>query len=177
MPQLIESFQEWSARHGGAVRNPDLADGVGGGLPRFVCSDGAASDGERHWEPPEGEFNRLEAQRLYYAALLRREEEAWESFRSECLQQAALASRYSNLPPPPADAEVRLVAGAQRIAVLRGKLAGVSMRLVEEPTRKAAREAADRKDSAERERQQQLAQRVSRLRAMNLPQLEGTSDE
>ena len=122
MPLVIESFNEFAARHGSYVNTLSRGMRVDNG-DRFIFQDGATSDGERkHTEPPEDEVQRLGLVRRFWKTKLDQEVREFTSFKNTCLQQASAARKYANLPGPPEDAADQLKRGQTRIAAIQTRL-------------------------------------------------------
>jgi len=145
------SFQEFAKEQGCPyiVSNPTAMRGP---TNRVLFANGAVSDGVwNHCPPPTDKRGCLLARRDYLRARLEREEKEFIEFRAECVQQIHLAARFSNLPPPPADAADQLRAGAARIQQLQTELAQVEADLVdpEEQKRRQHAEEQQRRKAAE----------------------------
>jgi len=155
MPLTVETFREFAERHGG-----DAVE-VGG---RLLFPDGAQCGidegrGSFRQEPPEGKYSRLQLRREYVAAKLKRAEQNFHRYRADVSEQAALASRYANLPHP-GEGVVEHLHHLKRIAQkYRRELARVDKALSETPEGRAQRERAE----VMRERQHEIARIHSRI--------------
>ena len=163
MPLVLESFNEFAARHGSYVNTLSRGMRVDTGS-RFVFADGATSDGERrHTEPPEEPVARLRIVRLYWATKLKAETQDFENFRNSVVNQANLARRYANLAMPPEDAADQLKRGQVRIAAIKARLSQIENEITDFDGTKARREQLQR---ASNERAAQANKIVADIAAM-----------
>lgn len=145
---LIESFEEFSRRHGG---NP-VSTGH-----RLVFPTGAQCDdmeGSQRWEPPADATALLHARKKYVSARLRQAEGEFHQTQSAFSEQAALAATYgSNVPPPPFDSKEILLGLKATGHTLRNELKEIEVQLAQTP------DAIFRQQQAQQvgERRQQIA--------------------
>jgi hypothetical protein len=137
MPRTItiETYQEFDTRHG----NNGLHCGE---TNLVVWSDGAsvrADDADMRSEPPTDPKELLRIRRLYRQEALRRAENEFTRTQNDFANAAALASRYSNLPGPPANAKEILQGLASRVHRERSILASIEKKLTENPSEEAQR--------------------------------------
>src|SRR5438067_972435 len=126
MSRIIESFLEFRTRQGCdfIVTGTQISPRTGEDLSRICFSNGATSDGNQvHHEPPIDPRQLASVKCEYVTARIKREIAEFTQYRDACLEQAAMASRYANLPPAPPEAPELLRAGAERIHKLRAELA------------------------------------------------------
>jgi hypothetical protein len=139
---------------------------------RMVFENGALAVNGNLYDSPDanngGLYASLSLKREYLQLALAREETEWRRFRSECLQQAAFAQKYRNLPPPGPDAEKQLEAGKLRIQSLRLRLETIERLLAEESGKVEKDERRRRQADLEAERQAVTAGRAAAIRSMNL---------
>lgn len=117
MPNIfIETYQEFVAKHGGDPVEIDNA---------LCFPDGARCgfdpDGYPRWEPPTDPYELLSLKYRYAKERLRRAELEFNTVKNEFQQRAILASKYRNLPGPPANApeileHLRTIAHERRAA-------------------------------------------------------------
>jgi hypothetical protein len=169
-----QDFAAFVKAHGeyecGTVREGGFRTGLSS--QRFVFADGALIVGDFYYDAPDrtdgGLWAWLSLQKEYYQLKLAREEREWREFKSECLQAAAFAAKYKNLPPPPPNAERQLEAGAERIQMLREKLTSLEIALAQEPNTKAKAERQARMDEMDADRQSEVQGRAAAIRGMNI---------
>ncbi len=89
----IESYREFVERHHGRALRCD-------GQLLFADGASATDDGEYRQEPPRNPLELIRVQLRYWREGVRRSTADFNALRSQCQQQAELASRYSNLPGP-----------------------------------------------------------------------------
>jgi hypothetical protein len=160
MPRTItiESYAEFSARHGG---NPVPNRNV------FLFPDGAkcsAENRDMREEPPTDPQQLLRFRRLYVATRLEQEVKAFNTFKYDCHERAQAAARCSAAVGPPLDAPAQLRAGKARIDALRAELADLDTRI--EPTASQLREQS--REEATRERQSALQSLLSDIDAVHI---------
>lgn len=144
----VESFFEFSQRHGG---DPvPIGTSMREGRVLLFADGASANDTGTSWmEPPEDPWEKLRLRKQYTEAKLQRAEEEFLRVRSQFSEQASLASRYPNLPPPPHDAPA-ILKGLRRIVKgYRAELALIERQLENSPK---AKEEALRKELADRSR-------------------------
>lgn len=127
---IVEDFREFTQRHGGN----GLRCGRTGVI---VFSDGAsvqAENADMRDEPPDDHRELLKVRRLYYKEAVKLAEQEFHSTQQHFCEAAAVASRYDNLPGPPADAAEILETLAQTVREHRETLAEIERQLVERPS-------------------------------------------
>jgi hypothetical protein len=161
MGMVFESFQEFAGRQKRAdgaraewIIGQRLTGYRTGDESRIVYfENGARSDGNAHYDPPEDESDRLEAIRDFFAAALKEERRRWEEYRAESLNQSELARRFSNLPPGCTEETVRVLQeGQERIAMIEERLAEAEAKLLETPKYRALEEQKQRREEQENKR-------------------------
>lgn len=144
----IESYQEFSARHG---NRPLRCGNV------LLFADGAMcnpDDGNLREEPPRDPVESLHRQLRYWREAVRRSTADFTTLRGQCSQQAQLASRYSNLPGPSNEALADLHKLQSAVMFCREKVAELEKALADkavadpESHRQQCREQYDREDRA-----------------------------
>jgi len=155
-----ETLDAFSARQQ-CTRKRIYVQGVG-----WLFENGATHPGGLDYgnEAPADPIQRAKGQRLYVAHLLEREEQAWQSFRSQCISQAAMARMYSNCPPPPEDAPERLAKGKERIDALRAELAQYEQ-IIQSGTDTRAAQA---NQALDRERREAIEKTYNALHALQI---------
>lgn len=155
---FIESFQEFSKRHG------DDAIEVGA---RLIFGDGAianSEDGKVKAEPPESQYELLLVIKMRAKELLRRAELEFFNARSTLSEMAANAIRYSNLPGPPSDAPQQLRKLKSNAIKRRKELAAIDAKLEKTPQRIARR----KQEQQLAERQQQITEVATKINQITL---------
>jgi len=153
MGRYFEAFDEFNHRQGCryVIDNLGISPRTGLAVQMILFENGACSDTENHFDPPKDPNMLVRAKLNFCKVALELEEEQFSAFRSACLEQCALATRYpDSCPTPPPSAQFQLAAGAARVLSLRKSIADYEHIL--DPNKKAREEAA-----AERERQRALA--------------------
>lgn len=161
MPQVIESYPEFCARHGHEHYQ------ING---RLVFGDGASTDlsDMLRAEPPTDHVARLKLRRQFLATKLDNEIAKFNAFKTDCLEHMRLAvsSDYvgSACPGPPANAAQQLEAGKQRIAALQKELNEIDGQLLATP------EAAEKRARMEQERfrRQQVHQQLNAINSVTI---------
>ncbi|VTT97976.1 unnamed protein product [Gemmataceae bacterium] len=133
MPTIIETFPEFASRQGCEyiIAGRETSFRTGDEVHRLVFANGAVSDGVNHFNPPTDSRTLLLLRKEFVEAKLQKEENDFTEYRNACLEQAAISSRFPNLPGPPTEAPQLLQAGAERIAKLREELARLNEQLVD----------------------------------------------
>lgn len=130
---VIEDHDEFDARHGGS---PIL---VGG---RWLYPDGAMSSTDGlgiRTEPPTDPWKALELQRWYYSEAAKQAAKQFHRVQAEFSDQANMAQRFANLPPPRTDAPQILLHLKGIVLKHRAELAAINERLKDSPTARAER--------------------------------------
>lgn len=120
----------------------------------FLFRNGATSNGqERHSEPPADIFIRLGLQREFLLTQLKQHETVFRQYKDDVLNQAKLATQYSNLPGPPTDAAEVLGKLKTDIEAIRVQIGKIDRRLAESQRAKEM----DEKQRYEQERQRNVS--------------------
>lgn len=156
---VIESYEEFSERHGGSPMP------VGA---RLVFPDGAmvhGDNGDIRAEPPTDPHAVLLLQRAYYDKAARLAEQEFHGARSQFSQQASFAARYPgqvpNAPENAAEILEDLKAIAQRH---REKLAEINVALSATPQAEAQRQ----REAREADYRNRAAQTLAAINSVNL---------
>lgn len=159
MPHVyVESFGEFAERHG--------HDQVAYRGTLFLFSDGAIcnQEGSAFQEPPEKPSARLHLQRDYARIRVERAEGEFSNASTAFAEQATLAARYRNLPPPPSNAPEILESLKAEVYKWRERLAELEEQLSKTPEANEAQ----RRQRLESDRKSRMNELSARIRSIKL---------
>lgn len=157
MPIVIETIEEFCARHGAFVEINGyrvFADGA-------TCKVG---DVALRKEPPDNLTRLLNQRRCYFAERLRRAEATFRQTQAALAEQAAYAARYTNLPTPPQDAPQHLLRLKQTVEKCRQDLLEINEALTNTPEAQYRR----RQEEDRARRAKQCADLHSEISSINI---------
>lgn len=157
MPMLmIESWEEFAARHGG---NSIEDNG------RILFADGAMTDTRdmMRWEPPTDPTKRLKNQKWYWQAMVERAEVAFNNAKNDCENRAHWHARGAGPGLTANDAAV-LKELKNKVTTLRRSLAKIVKQLADTPEEQMRRRMAEN-EALIRQQQSQL---LGEIRAIEL---------
>ena len=150
---LIESFEEFAARHGGDfVKTRGL----------FLFPSGATCDEEFSWShsPPVDPTELLRSRREYVQEKLTRAVGNFRSLKNEVLEQGRLSATFANLPGPPDDAPQELQRLKAIVEKWREELQGIEVELEQTPEAISRRERQAEQEAKDRHLDQLMSQVV-----------------
>lgn len=130
----------------------------------YLFRNGATSNGQLHGDPPADDHQRLLLQREFLQFVLKRRVAEFNEIKHQALQQASLATRYSNLPGTSEDAPRAMLHLKEIADKLREDLAAVEHQL----SQTLQGSAAKSHDESEMYRRQRVADVLSKVNAIEI---------